>query len=205
MVESQSRTARTTRENEETKARTFNSKVANGNIWVEVRGIRGQGQSEVLLPGDIYSKTGRPVMDVPRNKHPAMRKQDLVEPECSYFEDDPDVVPLDISEEDVMWVSGNLFGASGPSWTEVMAFQSWLLCFVQALAIIKEEMAVWTDWLSNKSPPLSAYRAIVSMRLVSLEKSQGVRTVEIREVCHHLFAMIVHEQEGCSRRRRTGV
>ena len=58
VVESQSRTARATRENEETKARTFNSKVANGNIWVEVRGIRGQGQSEVLLPGDIYSKTG---------------------------------------------------------------------------------------------------------------------------------------------------
>ena len=98
VVESQFRPARTTRKNEETNARTFNSKVVNGNIRVEVRVIRGQGQSGVLFPGDIYSNTSQLVMDVPRYKHPVMRTQDLADPECSSFEEyeeDPDVFLLD--------------------------------------------------------------------------------------------------------------
>ena len=43
VVESQVWPAMTTWENYETKARTFNSKVVNGNIPEEVQGIRGQG------------------------------------------------------------------------------------------------------------------------------------------------------------------
>ena len=87
VVDSQSRQERTTRKNEETRARTFNSKVVNVNIWAEVRRITVQGQSGVLLPGDIDSKTSWPGMDVPRDKHPAMRTQDLADQECSYFEE----------------------------------------------------------------------------------------------------------------------
>ena len=122
-----------TEKNEETNVRTFNSKVVNGNIRVEVRVIRGQGQSGVLFPGDIDSNTGQPGMDVPRYKHPVMRTQDLADPECSYFEEyeeDPDVFPLDILEEDVMWFAGKLSGAAGPSGTDFMEFQIWLLRFV---------------------------------------------------------------------------
>ena len=55
--------------------------MVNGKIQVAVQGIRGKGQSGVLFPGDIDSKTDRPVMDVPRDKHPAMRTQDLADPE----------------------------------------------------------------------------------------------------------------------------
>ena len=72
-------------------------------------------------------------MDVPRDKHPAMRTQDLADPECSSFEEyeeDPDVFPLEILEEDVMWVAGKHLRAAGPSGMELMAFQIWLLRFV---------------------------------------------------------------------------
>ena len=72
-----------------------------------------------------------------------------------------------------------------------MVFQSWLLRFVQSLAILKEQMAVWTDWLSNESPPWAAYRAIVSVRLVSLDKFPGVGTVGIREVFRRLFSKLI--------------
>ena len=58
VAEIQSHTSRTTRENEETKASTFNSKVVNRKIWAAVQGIRGQGQSGVFYPGNIDSKTG---------------------------------------------------------------------------------------------------------------------------------------------------
>ena len=95
-----------------------------------------------------------------------------------------------------MWVAGKLSGADGPSGMDAMAFQSWLLRFVQASAIIKEEITAWPDWISNESPPCKAYHAIMSVRLVSLEKSQGVRTVEIREVCRRLFAKLFLQSGG---------
>ena len=82
-------------------ARAFKSKVVNGKIRAAVRGIRGQGQRGVLFPWNLYFKTGQPVMDILRDKHPAICNPDLSYPKGSSFEDyleNPDVVPLDISK-----------------------------------------------------------------------------------------------------------
>ena len=87
----------TTQYNEETNARTINSKNLYCNIQAAVRGIRGHGHSGVLLPGDADTKTGRPFMEVLRDKHPMMRIPDLSDPECSSFEEyekEPDALPL---------------------------------------------------------------------------------------------------------------
>ena len=141
LAESRYQPERGTKDNEETAARYLNSKVVNGKIRAAVQGIREQGKSKVLFPGDLDSKTDRPIMDVLRDKHPTMRTPDLSEPKCSSFEDyaeDPDVVPLDISEEDVMWVAGKLLGAAGPSGTDAKALQRWLLRFGQALSGLHE-------------------------------------------------------------------
>ena len=127
----------------------------------------------MLLPVDIYSKTGRLVMDVLRDKHPAMRNQDLEEPECYSFEEyeeDPDVFSLNIPEEDVMWVAGNLLVSASPSGTDAMAFQSCILRFGQESTSPKDEMVAWKDWISNKSPPWAVYHAIMTARLVALDK-----------------------------------
>ena len=120
VAESQSRPARATKDNEETVARAFHSNVINGKIRAAVRGIRGQGNSGVLFPGDLDSNTCRPFMDVLRDKHPVMRAPDLSDPRCYSFEDyveDLDVFPLDISDEDVIWVAGKLSGSSVPGGT----------------------------------------------------------------------------------------
>ena len=97
----QSCPTRLTQYNEETEARTFNSKVVNGNIRASVRVIWEQGQIRVLFPGDSDTKTGRLVMEVMREKHPVMRIPDLTDPECSSFDQYkkyPNVLPLYISE-----------------------------------------------------------------------------------------------------------
>ena len=154
----------------------------------------GQGQIGVLFPVDTDSKTGRPVMDVLRDKHLAMRTPDLVDPECSSFEEyeeDSDVVPLDITKEDVMWVAGKLLGSAGLSGAYAMVFQSWLVRFGQSSESIREEMVSWTDWLANESPLWLAYRAIMSEWMVALDKCLGVRPVVIREMCHRLFSKLV--------------
>ena len=103
-----------------------------------------------------------------------------------------------------MWVARKRLGASGPSGTDVMVFQSWLLRFVQSSAIIIKEMAAWTEWLSNKSPPWEAYHAIMSAWLIALEKFPGVRKVGIREVCCRLFTKLVLRVGGAQSKEAYG-
>ena len=108
---------------------------------------------------------------------------DLTDLEFSSFNEynqDPEVIPLEISEEDVQWVAYKLSGAAGPSLIDTLAFKICLLCFVLVLASVREEMAEWTYWLANYSPPWAAYHANISARLFSLGKSPGLMPVGIR-------------------------
>ena len=63
------------RRDEETAARTFNAKVLNGSIRSAVRNLTSREGGGVVLPDDTCTKTGRPVLEVLRGKHP-----DLVVP-----------------------------------------------------------------------------------------------------------------------------
>ena len=94
----------------------------------------------MLFLGDAYTKTGRPVIKVLEEKHPAMHIQDLTYPECSSFEkykQDPDVVHLQISEEDLQWVATHITGAARPSGMDAMAFQRWILQLGISLASLR--------------------------------------------------------------------
>ena len=58
--------------------------------------------------GDKCTKTGRPVAEVLRENHPDMRVPPVEKPTCAAFkvyEDVPETVVLDFTEDDVMWVA----------------------------------------------------------------------------------------------------
>ena len=136
-----------------------------------------------------------------------MRIPDLTYPECSSFEEyeqDPDVTPLEISEKDLQWVTSKLLGEAGPSGKDAQAFQSWLLRFGIALESLREEMVEWIYWLANDSPPWAACHAIMTARLVALEKCPGVRPAEIGEVCLRLFSNIVLQVGGAQAKEACG-
>ena len=85
-----------------------------------------------LLPGEVYTKTGRPVTDVLWEKHPDMRIPPVENPMCAAFEEYkevPETVPLELLEENVMWVASKLSGAAGDLGSEVIELRNWLLCF----------------------------------------------------------------------------
>ena len=50
-----------------------------------------------------------------------------------------------------------LKGAAGPTSVDALVLTSWLLCFGFASIELREEMAHWTEWLANASPPWAAY------------------------------------------------
>ena len=45
------------------------------------------------------------------------------------YEDVPETVPLDFTEDDVMWVTSKLSGAAGALGAEAMELHNWLLRF----------------------------------------------------------------------------
>jgi hypothetical protein len=68
---------------EETFARAFNRKVLSGRLRSAVRNLTIHDQGGVLHSDDACTKTGRPVLEVLRGKHPSMRDPaaDLQDPD----------------------------------------------------------------------------------------------------------------------------
>ena len=80
-----------------------------------------------MLPNDIDDKSGLPVIDALRSKHPPERI-----PEVDDLEDYdtlPEFVRVDITDETVEKEARCLSGAAGPGGTDASSLQHWLLRF----------------------------------------------------------------------------
>ena len=100
---------------------------------------------------------------------------------CAAFEEYGDVtktVPLDFTEDDVMWVASKLSSAAGTLGAEAMELRNWLLRSDVRLRSLESSLPAWqTGWLTP--PPWAAYCALMACRLVALDKRPGVRPVGI--------------------------
>ena len=72
------------------------------------------------------------------------------------YEEVPEVVPLDLTEDDVTWVSSKLSGSAGVLGAESIELLNSLLCF----GCMSEEFRVVVDrledWMANSSPSWAA-------------------------------------------------
>ena len=88
----------------------------SGKLWQDVRRSTNRERGGYLLPDDQCTKTGRPVAEVLREKHPEMRAPPVENTTCAAFEEYEDfleTLPLDSAEDDVTWVVSKLSGAAG--------------------------------------------------------------------------------------------
>jgi len=182
---------------EAAEARAFDSMVKSGRLRKAVRSITSRDGGGVLQPDDNCTKTGRPVIEVLREKHPAMRDpvlQDRLGPIPGAFEpydSTPEPVPLIITAQIVEKVASKLSGSAGPSGTDAVDLRDWLLRFGAESEALRLEMAAWTEWLANEHPPWAAYRALMACRLMALDKEPGTRPVGIGEIYRRLMAKCV--------------
>jgi hypothetical protein len=190
-VEIRSRISSTRPRDEEAQARAFNARVLSGRLRSACRSLTSRDGGGVLQPDDKCTKTGHPVVEVLRSKHPDLREPPSVGSETGAFEPydvEPTAIPVDITADDVESVATRLSGAAGPGGTDAVDLRNWLLRFGKESAALREEMASWTAWLANGHPPWAAYRALMAARLVALDKQPGVRPVGIGEIYRRLFA-----------------
>ena len=90
------------------------------------------GRGRCLLPDDQCTKIGRLVAEVLREKHPDMQAPPVEKPACAAFKEYkevPETVPLDFTEDEIMWVASNISGAAGALGLEAIELRNWLLHF----------------------------------------------------------------------------
>jgi len=152
-----------------------------------VRALTNRKGGSVLRPDDACTKTGSPVLSVLQDKHHELRDPPLADCEKDgafkhYEGGAPATIPIVISIDTVEQVVAKLSGMAGLGGTDVVDLQNWLLCFGAESEAFREEMASWTNWLANETPPWPAYRALMAGRLVALDKQPGIRPVGIGEI-----------------------
>jgi hypothetical protein len=156
-----------------------------------VRTLTNRSGGGVCQPDKLSSKSGWPVWQVLQEKHPALRNPVTVGEAVGAFEPFPDLpapILVCITQDNVEAVSSRLSGAAGPGSTDTVELSNWLLRFGSEYKALREEMATWTNWLANTSPPWAAYRALMANRLVALDKQPGTCSVGIGEVYRRLWA-----------------
>jgi hypothetical protein len=131
---------------DDTKARAFHARVNSGRLRAAVRNLTRREGGGVLEPDALCTKTGRPVIDVLRSKHPEMREpqsEDIGTRVFEPYDDTPQQIPLDVTVDTVEEVAGKLSGAAGPGGTDAVALQAWLLRFGAESELLRVEMAAW--------------------------------------------------------------
>ena len=120
-------------------------------------------------------------------------------PACADFEEYeevPEMVPLDFTDDDVMWVASKLSSAAGALGAEAIELRNWLLlsgCALEEFRVIVARMA---DWMVNSFPPWAVYHALMSCRLVALDKRPGVRLMGMGETLHRALVKLVMRAAG---------
>ena len=97
------------------------------------------------------------------------------------YEEVPETVLLDFTEDDVTWVTSKLYDAAVVLGADAIELRNWLLCFRCASEELRFIVARLSDWVDNSSPPWAAYRSLMAFCLVALDKRPGVCPMGIGE------------------------
>ena len=160
-------------EEDEAVVRSYHDTVLSGNLRQAVRRVTNREGGGRLLPDDQCTNIRQPVAEVIWEKHLNTQVPPVENPTCAAFEDYgevPETVPLDFTEDDVMWVVSKISGAAGALGAEAIELRNWLFCFGCVSEELRFVVTILADWMVNSSPPWAAYRALISCRLVALDK-----------------------------------
>ena len=117
-------------EEDEAVAWSYQDTALSGKLRQAVHWATNREGGGCLLPDDQCTKTGRPVADVLREMHPDMCVPPLENPVCAAFEkyeEVPETVPLELTEDGATWVASKLSGAADTLGTEAIELRNWLL------------------------------------------------------------------------------
>ena len=126
-------------------------------------------------------------MEVLHTKHPDARPLSTAILD-TYPDQPPELIPVDTTKDTLMEVAGKLSRGEGPGGTDLVSLQQWILRFGLVSAELRLTVEEFAEWLGNGRLPLDYYRALLSGRLIALDKEPGGRPVGVGENCQRLMA-----------------
>ena len=167
--------------------------VLGGKVRAAVHMVTNRGTGGAYRPFDLDSKSGRPVIEVLREKHHASRvpsEEDfdahVGAPDCL------ELMPVYCFGECVAKAAAHLSGSAGPCGLDAEMLKNWLLRHGDNSGRLRDAMATCVDWLSNGLPPYAAYRAVNTVRTVALDKTPGMRPLGVGESWMRLWSDCSH-------------
>ncbi|WP_288993061.1 hypothetical protein, partial [uncultured Marinobacter sp.] len=187
----------------EQRAKIFNQKMLRGELRSAVRFLTETEVGSVMNGDDIDEKTGVSVIESLTSKHPEARTPDV----CNLptYAELPQLIALDITKETVEHIAGKLSGAAGPGGSDASAVSYWLLGFKSYSARLCTALAAMASWMANESPPWAAIRALMSGRLIAIDKSPGIRPIGIGETWRRAIAKSVLHIAGKGAKEACGI
>ena len=105
----------------------FDGLIKDGKLRAAVRSVTECGRGCLYQPGDKCTKTGRPVLDILREKHPEARIP--AEKDFDVYPNTPDSIGIFVFEEDVVKQVAFCTGTVSPSGVNADALKAWLLWY----------------------------------------------------------------------------
>ncbi len=179
------------------KLQIFNQLVYHGKLQETLRFLTNKHtENTILQPDDVDPKTGKSVLEVLKSKHPSLRIQDITQDKYKLdkYNFVPQPLDLHITENDVKLMAPQLHGSGGPTSLDSSLLTDLLLRYGISSTALRTEMANWSEWLANESPPWAAYRATMATRAVAFNKFPYVRPLSIGELYRRLWARLIISQ-----------
>ena len=182
----------------------FDRLMKSGSIRAAVRYITEREQSGVLQPTDVAGDdpSGLLVHQVLQEKHPSPRP--LAVEDLPSFPTTPEFVTHVVSADDVAHVAARLHGAAGLCGTDSRALSFWLLGYKDLSSSLRTALARLAEWMANSLVDWAAIRALMSNRLIALDKAPGVRPIGIGQIWRRTIAKCVLRATGDSAATASG-
>lgn len=168
---------------------TFTRLIHRGKVREALNWLLTKDTSKVLNSNDEVDYTGKTVIDVLSEKHPphTNANPDLF----TLPEDFPELPPLldvDITSNHVEQIARKLHGGGGPTGSTSENWKDFLLRFGEASLHLRNAIAQLTMKLNNEYVPWTQIQALMSSRLVALDKCPGVRPIGIGECLRRILS-----------------
>ena len=113
-------------------------------------------------------------MEVLRTKH--LEARTPTEESLDFYKgQSPELTQVDITKDTVTAVAGRLSGGAGQGGIDSVSLQHCILRFGAASAELRLIVGDFVKWLGNERHPWYAYWALMSGRLIALDKHPGIR------------------------------
>ena len=179
-----------TTSNEQHILKVFSHLMLKGQVRAAVRWLTERADKGGVLDISTYTNDGpKTVLDVLKEKHPDPA-QSSAEAFLSCSELSP-LIDVDITGSHVEKVARQIQGSAGPGGSTASHWQDFLLRYGAHSAKLRDAVAELARHLANSIVEWSDIRALMSSRLIALDKCPGVRPIAIGEIPRRILCKVI--------------